>query len=356
MSWTTGRERSVCRGAVCVLLALAGCLIPAVPASAAPQPSWPARCPLTVGLLVDRSSSMASSFAEVRGASKDLVDALRGRHTQVTIIGFGTAADVLLPLTDVARQDARRRVKSAIGDLDALSGDQAGTNWDAALQLAGQFDLSVVVILSDGDPTVSGAAVGGGAVRSGDPEAALAAARVSADRLKTAGTRVVPVGIGLRAGSEQHLAAISGPVPGDDYYSTNLTGLRRQLYDIASKSCGIPVAALPTPEPPGFPLREALVLTFLVLAGLLGAGLLVQRLRRGPRRAGPRPPPVRGRAAVTPPAPLTIEAFGPGAGLMVEEPGGGGGSPAGRQANVMSLDFLEPRRAPGNPPGRPDDG
>src|SRR5947208_2641386 len=83
--------------AVCTLLSVPLMLLPAGMAAAATttEPSWPSRCPLKVGLLLDRSSSMAPTFKTVRSSASDLVDALRDQPSQVVVVGFGTKADVV---------------------------------------------------------------------------------------------------------------------------------------------------------------------------------------------------------------------------------------------------------------------
>src|SRR5947207_11443677 len=83
-----------------------------------PNPPWPSSCPLRLGLVIDRSSSMASRFDKVREAASNVVDSLRDKPSRVTIIGFGTAAEVLWPDVDVSNDDARHRLKDQIGDLD----------------------------------------------------------------------------------------------------------------------------------------------------------------------------------------------------------------------------------------------
>ena len=56
----------------------------------APNPPWPSHCPLRLGLVVDQSESMAARFGEVREAASNVVDALRDKHSEISIIGFGT--------------------------------------------------------------------------------------------------------------------------------------------------------------------------------------------------------------------------------------------------------------------------
>jgi hypothetical protein len=334
--------RVCCLVGATVLLLVVG----AQPANAAPvpEPAWPAKCPLRVGLFLDRSTSLQAGFDDVQQASKDLVDALRDHPSEVMVAGFGTTASVARPLTDVSNKSGRSAVKDAIDSLTTFDGSgQGATNWEAALQVAQSSKVQIAVILTDGIPNVYGSPVQ--QVKQGD-DSALTAARKVADRLKRSGTRVVPVGIELGEGGVENLEAISGSTAGDDYFVTRVTVLRGELYQIAAKSCGVPVSALPTPEPPGFPLRNVIIGVVAGVALLVGMGLAVNRLRTGSKPGNhlsrsARPAPVRDRvlrvsdvtdgvSAPTTPSPEP----------EAEDPG----SRPPTSGRSMSLDFL--RRPP----------
>jgi len=293
-AWPTGL--GILFGALLLLV-----LTSARPASAAlvPQPAWPAKCPLRVGLFLDQSSSLAAGFGDVKNASQDLVDALRDHPSEVMVAGFGTNASVVHPLTDVSTKPGRTAVKKAIRGLDTFndSSGQGATNWEAALQLAESSEVQIAVILTDGLPNVYGSPVQ--QAEPGD-DSALTAARKVADRLKRSGTRVVPVGMDLGEGGVENLAAISGPKAGDDYFLTRVNVLRGELYQIAAKSCGVPISALPTPEPPAFPLRNVIIGLVAGVALLVVAGFGINRVRNGVKRppstpVSPPPTPVEDR-------------------------------------------------------------
>ena len=224
-----------------------------------PNPPWPARCPLKLGLVVDQSSSMSAQFDDVRAASRNVVDALRDKPSEVTIIGFGTDAKIIRSGVDVSDEGERHRLKDEIDGLDAHTDDDSATNWDAALTSAHALSLDVVVLVTDGLPNVHGSPA------QEDPEA-LPAAVAAANLLKSSGTRLAAVGINLQQDGEENLKSITGPVAGTDYYSTDTAGLLRQLYGIVASACGVTIAQLPTPEPPEFPWLKAILGT---LAGLL---------------------------------------------------------------------------------------
>ncbi|WP_322752788.1 vWA domain-containing protein, partial [Frankia sp. Cas3] len=173
---------------------------------------------------------------------------------------FESTASVAVPPTDVGGDGGRSRVKEAINRLSASGGS---TNWDAALTLAGTLRPDVIVLVTDGMPD------------------SLGAAAQTADRIRGDGVRIVAVGVDLRAGAAVNIARVSGYVEGDDYFTSSADNLLRQLYQIASKSCGIPVAALPQPEGGSFPLAKVIGGMLGALAVLLVAGLLLSRQRAG---------------------------------------------------------------------------
>lgn len=247
-----------------------------------PNPPWPASCPLRLTLVVDQSSSMIARFPDVREAARNVVDALRDRKSEVSIIGFGTDAEIVSQAVDVSHEEARHELKDRIDTLAAHEGDASATNWEAALTAARDLEPDVVVLVTDGFPNVYG-----NPVEEGPETDAVAAAAAAADQLKSAGTRIAAVGVDLEQGGEANLRAITGNNAGDDYYVTGTDGLLRQLYGIVADSCGVPIAALPRPEPPEFPWGRAILGTLAGLALLTGAAFLLHRRRRAGTGARP---------------------------------------------------------------------
>jgi len=274
-------------------LAVAAALLgPASPAAAdAENPPWPQGCPLRVSLVLDLSGSMRGVADPLREASKDLIDSLRGSSSKVTVIGFASDAWTVAESADTKDEDAREALKDELDDVEVVEG---ATNWEQALRAAQAAKAQLVVMVTDGYPN----AVGSPPVQ--DNVGALEPAGVVADRLRKNGTRIVVIAMGQGAADPANLARISGPVAGDDYYLADADLLLRQLYDISSKACGIPVAALPQPIPDPFPWRNVLLAVAVVLALLLGAGMLAARRARS---FAPRP---TGRQA-TKPADRTIQ-------------------------------------------------
>lgn len=250
------------------------------------NPPWPAQCPLELGLLVDQSSSMSARFGDVRTATGNVVDALRDKRSEVTVVGFGSGAEVTMSAVDVSDDGARRGLKEAINDLDPHGGDGGATNWEAALTAVRPLGLDVVVLVTDGVPTALGNPPRNGV----DEQEPLVAAATVADQMKNAGTRIVAVGIDLQPGADQNLAAVTGPARGQDYYPSDTAGLLRNLYEIVASACGVPQAALPRPEPPSFPLAKTITgaLVALLLLMLLAYALHRKRGGIGPRVAAVR--------------------------------------------------------------------
>ncbi|HEU5474856.1 MAG TPA: vWA domain-containing protein [Actinophytocola sp.] len=273
-------------GVVCAALIAMSGSASATAQPSVPNPPWPSRCPLRLALVVDQSSSMSARFDDVRDAARNVVDSLRDKRSEVTIVGFGTTAEVIRSAVDVSEDDARHQLKDRIGELTAHGGDDSATNWEAALTVAGNARFDVVILVTDGLPTAYG-----DPVREGDQEA-VDAAVAAADRLKAGGARLVAVGIELRPEGERNLRIITGPTRGEDYYVTDTAGLLRQLYGIVASSCGVPITQLPQPESPEFPWLETILGT---LGGLVLIGLAAIALHR--KRSGREQYPARDRRA-----------------------------------------------------------
>ncbi|AXX32189.1 VWA domain-containing protein [Actinosynnema pretiosum subsp. pretiosum] len=325
-------------------------------AQGAPNPQWPAECPLSIGLLIDESSSMQGRFDDVREATRNVVDSLRDKPSKVTIIEFGTTAQTFRAGVDASDADARGRLKE---DVDLLrAGEEVGgaTNWDAGLSVAEAHGLDLVVLITDGQPTVYGDPATEGPL---DP---LAIAVDTADRLKRSGTRLVAVGIDLEAGGEANLAAVTGPQVEQDYYVGEQSSLLRRLYDIVARACGVPFEALPKPEPPLFPWRDVLIGTLAVAALITLLAYLAYRRRRVPAAA---PVPVR-RTEVVQPAAIDhghlarrvreesrARDLAPGgSGVLDRDATDGADEPGRGVRRPMPLDFLD-RKPPTNKDNNP---
>lgn len=285
MAYRHGRFRYLLVAAL-TLIVLGVVNVPSASAAETPNPPWRAHCPARVGILIDQSQSMSGRFGEVRTAVSDAVDALRNNRSEMTIVGFGTTANVLAAGVDVSDSDKRHALKSQVDNLDALDGDAGGTNWQAALQTVLPLQLDVVILVTDGEPDVSD-----------NGSDALSAAVDVANQLKAGGTRVDAVGIDLQPDGTANLQAVTGPTDGQDYYSSDTSGLLHHLYQIVAATCGVPLTALPTPEPPTFPWLTVILAMVGGLAAIGVIGFLLSRRRGGP--VARRPVSARRRGRVT---------------------------------------------------------
>ncbi len=268
---------------------------------------------MRVSLVLDLSPSMGDSAGQLRSAAKDLVDALRGGQNAVSVVTFSGASRVRVPPTDVSRDADRSHVKREIDKLRVDGPFSAGgTNWQAGLETAAGLSPNLVILISDGEPTMgtppadpTATATAAAASTPGryDRNQPLGAAVEVANRLRESAVRVVAVGVGSNASTVPNLAEISGPAAGDDYFTTDSSHLLRELYQIVSRACGIPVGALPGPQGKSFPLAKALIAGLLGLVLLIGVGMLAGRSRLRP--AAPHAP--RSRRAGAPIPDRTID-------------------------------------------------
>jgi hypothetical protein len=219
------------------------------------NPALPGACGLRVTVVLDRSGSIApDEAAAMTTATLGFVDALAGTPTRLGVASFATAAPAagasdLAPtvLDDPAGVAA---VRAAILALARPDGTDRHTNWDAALRATvGRADL--VVLLTDGNPTVHGVPAVYPPVVTGPEQ--VAAAVASANAVKAAGARIVAIGVGDPAQqSPTNLALVSGPVAGVDHTVTTVSGLTAVWRALAAAVC----PPSPPPPPPGPPSPE----------------------------------------------------------------------------------------------------
>lgn len=183
------------------------------------NPKVPAVCGLSTAILVDLSSSVAvgTYLADLKNASKAIIDALAGTPSNVALYSFGTSASLRQASLATSSEDNVKTLKKAVDDL-AIVGSQY-TNWDAGLyQMAGK-GYDQVLVITDGNPTAFGSQTPS-SVRTRFIEIEQAVA--SANLLKSEGTRIVAVGVGDGvSGPGDNLRAITGPDKGSDYFQTS---------------------------------------------------------------------------------------------------------------------------------------
>ncbi|MFA6043261.1 MAG: VWA domain-containing protein, partial [Patescibacteria group bacterium] len=192
-------------------------------------------CGLDIALVIDSSSSISNSeLTQMKNAYKAFVDAfLPGTPTQMSVTEFDTTATVRQGFTNNVTL-----LKNAIN-----SANSSGfTNWeDGLLKAWSTFDprpakQNLILFASDGNPNRKGTA--GTSV---SESAALAAAVTQANTFKTAGTRIVTLGIGDDL-DVNNLKAISGSNVNtgvtSDVITTDFASLAGTLATLANQLCG----------------------------------------------------------------------------------------------------------------------
>ena len=201
------------------------------------NPTLTQSCGLDIALVIDNSSSIDSSeLAQMKSAMISFVDSLEGTPTQFSVTKFGTNATVVQSFT--SNFDT---VRSAINGISV--GISQGTNWKEGISTAaGTFDPrtskpNLMIFASDGNPTYP---YGEGYQTT---QADVDAAKVEANTAKSAGIRILALGIGDGLDTD-NLEAISGNVLNGtnllttDVITTNFSTMAGQLASFTSQTCG----------------------------------------------------------------------------------------------------------------------
>jgi uncharacterized repeat protein (TIGR01451 family) len=196
-----------------------------------PQPTD--SCGADIALVLDSSGSIDSTNLDTMKSSfKGFVDSmLPTTPTQFSVTDFDTTATVVSAFSDNVST-----VKTAI-DVPTSGG---GTNWeDALVKSFGTFDPragvpNLIIFASDGEPTFNNGPDGGNTgwlTDGGD----LSRAITQANLIKTAGTRIITLGIGSNV-SQANLQAISSA---NAYFNAaNFSELTTTLQNITTELCG----------------------------------------------------------------------------------------------------------------------
>ena len=233
-------------GAAGVALALFALVSPAAlgtTVTGAPNPPWPDKCGVDAALLIDHSNSImlddAGNPALLKDAAKSLADALSGTPSRMAVHSFWKTAQQEIDWTATSAAGVAD-VKDAIDTIPFFTSNSNGsTNWDEAFRDVEDLGAEIVIILTDGNPTVHlNNYLTGGTTQQEDIDEGVA----SANRVKSAGldgvtSRIVAVGIGSGV-SVANLKLISGPNANDDYFTTDFDSLKNMLLDIPTRFCG----------------------------------------------------------------------------------------------------------------------
>ena len=212
--------------------------------SALNNPVLPGKCGLNVAIVLDLSNSLlAPHFVSSKTAAKSVVDSLRGTPSSVGAYTFGTFApdgtNQPIGKTSVSTVAGATSVKDRIDGIKRVPNNVGGTNWDAALRSIPQSQYDIVLFVTDGNPTAYGTP---GTGNNNDYGSAfdsvdLSRAVTAADALKNSGTFVMGLGVGADI-NMTNIQAISGPVPGADYFKIDdYDKLTARLTAIALKNC-----------------------------------------------------------------------------------------------------------------------
>ena len=258
------RARLLGATSVAAATIVAGVLATVVPVGAAvTNPPVQEACGLDITLVLDASGSIQSSNAvdDVRDAADAFLTALKDTNSTARVIDFGTvaretaAAGTLVTSDSLAAGGVHRvavnkyynpkpPIQSGVtpyefrsGNVNSTSSYRQGstsstqyTNWDQALHQVKQSTADLVVFITDGDPTAVDSDQPGDPfyvagrnppnvrynMSSGAAQTlALNRAVEEADQIKTAGSRILTVGVGNavtgNTASVNRLKAVSGP-------------------------------------------------------------------------------------------------------------------------------------------------
>jgi uncharacterized repeat protein (TIGR01451 family) len=217
----------------------------------APNPALADHCDMRMAISLDLSNSVtAPQLTAARAELAGLAGDLQGYPVQFAVHTFASnapattaAANQPLPLTSLATADGVAAFDAYVQGVQRPAQAQGGTNWDRAFAAvaasAEQYDAMLLV--TDGNPTqYASPAQGPG---SSTNQATIDAAVRSANDVKAEGTRVIPIGVQdnlagqALADFREHVAQVSGPTEGSDYYLAGFTGLRSTLVDIVNATC-----------------------------------------------------------------------------------------------------------------------
>ncbi|MFK3672052.1 VWA domain-containing protein [Leifsonia aquatica] len=207
------------------------------------NPALAASCGLRVAVVADTSGSLGTAgMAAITSAIGAFADAFVGTPTTMSLYSFSTISPgtgaanfpTPLPVTTTAQAAA---FKAQYAGWTSIG----GTSWDrglAAVANSGHpYDL--VVMLTDGNPTVFGASPGPTASAFNSFED-VDAGIFSANQLKARGSRVVAVGAGpaLTSASDLNLRAVSGANANSDYFRVaDFAAAEAVLAQLARANC-----------------------------------------------------------------------------------------------------------------------
>ena len=230
------------------------------------NPALPQGCDngLKVLLLLDTSGSTSGHGNDYKSASNTFINTLAGTPTKLKISTFATTSSPGSTQYDLNTSGGQTDAHNRISNIYPSNSSGAGyTNWDQAFQDAGSAGVDVVVVVTDGNPTIHQ----GGSTNSSTGIADITYAIASANHAKNPGhvaggtgsQTMMAVGVGGGIATD-NLKAISGPNEGTDWTAAaDPAALAQVLKDVASKICGgtltVKKSLDPTTDPGLFDLK-----------------------------------------------------------------------------------------------------
>ncbi len=224
--------------------------------NATPAPTNPKieGCGIPITLVMDASGSIGGDeITAMRSAASAFLNGLKDTGSTARIVEFATTSKESIARQDIAGQGLTDLLTTVAGYKSAGLGNT--TNWESPLWRTLEEPIpgnkGLVVFMTDGDPNTVGD-VNGSPVSQPGTQQSADAAEVYSNQLKTAGNRMLAVGIGTtNAGQQDRLKQISGPtlvsptVPAnatindfDAVVTNNFDDLTAAMKRVAASLCG----------------------------------------------------------------------------------------------------------------------
>lgn len=181
------------------------------------NPPMPQQCGLRVAVVADFSTSLkyadTNAFKASRNAANNLIDALAGTPAEIGLYNFATRAPQVSNATTHKQNPAYQNrdpyislwsaqgVTEAKNVVSKWTNGSGSTNWEAGLLQVADGNYDVVYFITDGMPTYSSKSSEHGLDGAFVQESALNQAIDAANKLKSAGTRIVPIMVDLTLGN-----------------------------------------------------------------------------------------------------------------------------------------------------------
>ena len=186
-------------------------------ATVTPPPTNPKieGCGIPITLVMDASGSINGDEPEqMRQASKAFLNGLNDTKSSARIVEFATKSKQLIARKDISGQGLTDLIAAVNSYKSGGIGET--TNWQSALWRTSDEPIpgkGLVVFMTDGDPNTTGDIPGTpDTTFPVDAGPATSAAEVYANQLKSAGNRMLAVGIGTtNDGQKDRLRQVSGP-------------------------------------------------------------------------------------------------------------------------------------------------